>query len=406
MGPRKHFLDWLRVFALALLILFHVGCLYATWGYNLKSPRISPSVEWIMLAVSPWRMALLFVISGVACRHLLAKLGAGGLALERARRLLPPLLVGMFVVIPPQCYVELVAKGVTHEGYLRFWIFDYLRSDPALVAALQRPMPTYDHLWFIAYLLVYALIFALAAGLGRAVMGRQREAFAREPARPVLPLGVLLVAPALCLIGADFTIERVAPVTFWIGDDWGSHLKWGGLFLTGVLLAGRSDYWAWTQRHRVSLAMVALLCFSLQSANRAFWLTGLVTPIWSALGWSAASGLFAWSMIGALVGYAGRYLDRPSPQLAHLNEAILPVYVLHQPILLAAAYLLFPLRLSLALEASAIAAATFAGAFLTYEAAIRPFNPMRLLFGVKTRRRPEKTPSPVSGALIEEPPTA
>jgi glucan biosynthesis protein C len=184
-----------------------------------------------------------------------------------------------------------------------------------------------------------------------------------------------------------FLIERLAPVTFWIGNDWGAHLKWGGMFLIGVLLAGRPDYWAWTQRHRVSLATAALLFLALQSLNRAFWLTGLADPLWSAAGWSVASGLYAWTMIGALVGYAGRYLDRASPLLAHLNEAILPVYVLHQPILLIAAYLLFPLRLPWMEEAAAIAAVTLLGALAIYEAAIRPFGPMRVLFGLKRKRQ-------------------
>lgn len=52
MGPRRYFLDWLRVLAFALLILFHVGCLYATWSYNLKSPRILPQIDGLLLARS------------------------------------------------------------------------------------------------------------------------------------------------------------------------------------------------------------------------------------------------------------------------------------------------------------------------------------------------------------------
>src|SRR5471030_3340793 len=108
MGSRKYFLDWLRVCAFVVLIVFHVGCLYATWDYNIKSPRLVPMIDWALLALTPWRMALLFVISGVASRHLLAKLGAGGFARDRLRRLLPVILFGALVVIPPQTYIMLV----------------------------------------------------------------------------------------------------------------------------------------------------------------------------------------------------------------------------------------------------------------------------------------------------------
>jgi peptidoglycan/LPS O-acetylase OafA/YrhL len=399
MGPRKYFLDWLRVLAFALLILFHVGCLYASWDYNLKSPHILPGIDWVLLAIHPWRMALLFLISGVASRHLLAKLGAGGLALDRIWRILPPLLFGMFVVIPPETWVELVAKGVTRESYLRFWVFDYLRADQTLVAPLHKTMPTYDHLWFLAYLLAYALNFALLAGVWR-LAARLFGAGAQESA-PVVPLGVLLVGPGLWLVATQFLIERVAPETNWVGNDWGSHLKWGGMFLTGVLAAGRPDVWAWTRRWRGALAMAALLFLALQSLNRAWWLTGLADPFWSAAGWSIASGLFAWTTIGALLGLAGRHLDRASPWLSHLNEAILPVYVLHQPILLVAAFVLMPLGLPFAQEAALIAAITLVGALAIYEVAIRPFAVTRVLFGLKLKRR--GPPPSLSQPSPEEP---
>ncbi len=388
MGPRKYFLDWLRVIAFGLLILYHVGCLYATWPYNLQSPRNGSGIEWLLLALTPWRMALLFLISGVASRYLLVKLGPGGLALDRLRRLLPVLLFAMFVVIPPQTYVELLDKGLTHQDYLHFWLFSYLAADQTLVAPLHKTMPTYDHLWFLVYLLIYALVLAFVAGVAGflgGVFGVQR----RSPVdRWRLPLWLLLTAPALWLIGAIFVMERIRPATYWPGNDWGSHLKWAGMFATGVLLAVHDEYWDWVRRRRLALALVAVLFLVLQSINRAVWLTGLADPVWSAALWSIASGLYAWTIIGALAGYAGRYLNHPSALLSHLNEAILPVYVLHQPILLVAAYLMFPLRLPLTEEAAVLIAVTAFGSLAVYEIAIRPLAVTRFLFGLKPRVRP------------------
>jgi hypothetical protein len=71
--------------------------------------------------------------------------------------------------------------------------------------------------------------------------------------------------------------------------------------------------------------------------------------------------------------------------LSHLNEAVLPIYVLHQPILLFSAYYLFPLHLPLPAEAAAITLITAAGCFLIYEVLIRPFALCRFLFGLKPR---------------------
>jgi glucan biosynthesis protein C len=385
--PRKYYLDWLRVIAFGLLILFHVGCLYASWPYNLKSPHSLPQIDAVLLALNPWRLALLFLISGVASRFLLIKLGPGGLAKDRLLRLVPVLLFAMFVVIPPQTFVELLSKGVIHEGYFRFWVFSYLAADQHLVAPLHKTMPTSDHLWFVVYLLNYSLI--LAAGAGLAKLWPKGDG-SRVAGAPRLPLWVFVVAPALWLIVTIFLMERVFPQTFWVGNDWGAHLKWGGMFITGVLLAGRDDFWAWTRRTRGWLALLAGVFLALQSINHAFWLTGQIDPLWSAILWSLASGLFAWTMICALVGFAAHHLNQPSRLLSHLNSAILPVYVLHQPILLVAAYFVFPLGLPWPEEAALLVAITALGSFGLYEVAIRPFGLMRFLFGVK--RNVQTTP--------------
>jgi glucans biosynthesis protein C len=380
MGARKYFLDWLRVFAFLGLIVFHVGCLYASWDYNIKSPRLVPEIDWALLALTPWRMALLFMISGVASRHLIAKLGAGRFALDRARRLVPVILVGMFVVIPPQTYIMLIDRGLLHDGYLHFWIFSYLAADQTLVAPLHRTMPTYDHLWFIVYLLCYTLIFAAGAWLWSAC-GKLTPA--RPPSLTRPSLWLLLAAPPIWLILVNFLIERRLPVTFYVVNDWGSHLKWGGMFVAGLVFAPRDDYWSWVRRWRGGLLAMAVLFLALQSLSRAVWLNGQVPPLCSAVAWSAASSIYAWTMICAVCGYALEYLNKRSALLTHLNEAILPVYVLHQPILLIGAYYLFPEKLPLPVEGTLLVGICGLGALFIYEATIRPFRIVRILFGLK-----------------------
>jgi hypothetical protein len=307
-------------------------------------------------------MALLFMISGVACRYLIGKLGAGGFALDRLRRLLPVILFGMFVVIPPQTWIELVSKGVTGEGYLRFWWSSYLAADQSLVAPLGKTMPTWDHLWFLVYLLVYALLFALGF------------ATIRRPLLKPIPVGWLLLAPAVWLAVANLWIDAAQPLTHALVNDWGGHLKWTGMFAAGVLAATQPAFWNVVRDRRRMILAVAAALLAIQVMT-----TGLV--------WSAVSGLYAWAAICAACGFAHRHLDRSTALLSHLNEAVLPVYVLHQPILLLAAYCVFPLRAPVALEGPALAAITLAGAFAIHETLIRPFAFSRALFGLQPRIR-------------------
>ncbi|HEY0300043.1 MAG TPA: acyltransferase family protein, partial [Rhizomicrobium sp.] len=189
-----------------------------------------------------------------------------------------------------------------------------------------------------------------------------------------------LFAPALWLAAANIAI-LYRPLTHALVNDGAGHLKWAGMFAIGALCAMQEPFWEWVRRYRAALLALAAALYAVQS---------LVDDPW----WSAVSGLYAWAAICALCGYAYRYLNRPSALLSHLNEAVLPIYVLHQPILLIAAYLIFPLHLPLAAEAAALAAITGLGSFAIYEFAIRPIAPMRFVFGLKPMGRLRLTPPP------------
>jgi hypothetical protein len=363
METRKYFLDWLRVGAFALLTFYHVGMLYVSWPYNLKSPRLYPEIEPVMNALSAWRLALLFLISGVAACHLIGKLGPRAFALDRLRRLLPVILTGMFLVIPPQTYVALLSRGVLHMDFPTFWWTQYLRADQTLVRPFHMTMPTWDHLWFLVYLLIYALLAAALIGAARLLGAR---------AVPRIPPWILILAPPVWLAVSNLVILTRWPITDALVNDWGGHLKWAGLFVTGLLAAGQDRFWTLLQAHwGKALAVAAVLLWVQSHVN---------DPAWTVI-----SGLYAWAAICALCGLARAALNRPSKLLSHLNAAVLPVYVLHQPIMLVTAFWLFPLRLPLWEEVLLLAGATGLGSLAVYEAAIRPFALSRFLFGLKPK---------------------
>src|SRR5690606_39312296 len=62
--PRRHDIDALRVFAFALLILYHAGMVYvADWGFHIKSGYQAEWLQYPMIFLSRWRMPLLFARS-------------------------------------------------------------------------------------------------------------------------------------------------------------------------------------------------------------------------------------------------------------------------------------------------------------------------------------------------------
>ena len=94
-------------------------------------------------------------------------------------------------------------------------------------------------------------------------------------------------------------------------------------------------------------------------------------------------GFYGWAVILTLAGYASAYLNFNNRVLQYLTDAVLPVYVVHQPILLVAAYLLFPISLPLPVEVTALILITGAGSLAVYEVLVRRWRITRFLFGLK-----------------------
>ena len=63
---RRYDLDWLRMIAFALLMLFHTGMLFSTWSWHVKNLETSDYFDYVMRFLHSWRMPLLFFISGSA----------------------------------------------------------------------------------------------------------------------------------------------------------------------------------------------------------------------------------------------------------------------------------------------------------------------------------------------------
>ena len=78
---------------------------------------------------APWRLPLLFMISGLGTYYALGLRSAWPYARDRLGRLLLPLAFGMLAVIVPQVYVERISVGMPdrmsprdfHGSYLDFY---------------------------------------------------------------------------------------------------------------------------------------------------------------------------------------------------------------------------------------------------------------------------------------------
>jgi glucans biosynthesis protein C len=194
----------------------------------------------------------------------------------------------------------------------------------------------------------------------------------------VLPAAVLALARMLML-------DRF-PITHALIDDWYNHAHYLTVFLLGALMARVPGIWP-----RVA---------ALRWPGLALALTGWAAIIiWYALSHGAIAGtrwellvypmramyvLMAWSAILAACGFAQRHLDRDGPARRYLTEAVFPVYILHQTLIVVLAHALKPLQHAPGLEAMLLVVLVTVLSFTGFEI-VRRVPLLRPLFGLGPR---------------------
>jgi hypothetical protein len=382
---RRFGLDWLRIAAFGLLIFYHIGMFFVPWDWHVKTARPIAWIELPMLALNPWRLTLLFVVSGIASRVLLGKVARpGGFARQRTARLLIPLLAGMILFVAPQPWVELQEKAGYEAGFWTFWTEDYFEFG----ASTGLILPTYNHLWFVAYLWLYTLLLSGLAALPARWRTALQQGFER-----VFAGWRVFVVPALFLLAARVALYPAYPPTNALVGDWYNHAVYAGAFFLGAGLARAERLWRPIVAAWPAAALAALAGYGV----RAGILVQEGEP-GSALAALARAGFAvqAWGAILALLGFAQRHLHRDGPVRRYLTDAIFPYYIVHQTIIVLCGFWLKPLGLGAGGEFVVLVLATLAGCAATYEIA-RRIAFLRPIMGLKPRPAPARPQAAAAG---------
>ncbi|QGZ38536.1 surface polysaccharide O-acyltransferase-like enzyme [Pseudoduganella flava] len=388
-NERLYFLDWIRICAFFLLILYHTGMYYVTWDWHVKSPQAGHAIEPLMLLSSPWRLSLLFFVSGVASAFLARKLPAGRFLRQRSGRLLLPLLFGMLVIVPPQPYFEVVEK-LGYAGSYGDFMGLYLRAYHGFCKDGHcLDLPTWNHLWFVAYLWVYTLVLAaLLASIGSARIAAVGTRLAR-----LLTGWKAIVLPAALLGLVRIALKPYFEETHALVDDWFNHATYLPLFLAGAALAGQRAFWRELETLRFAALGIALACWA-----------ALVTYHWqpeAVQTWTTAAravwALCQWCAIVAVCGFGHRHLGFDSAKRRYLTQAVFPVYIAHQTLIVCFSRLLRTAALPPAVEGLVLVVLTLTASFGIFEV-VRRVPLLRPWFGLKRDEVPETAAVPAPRA--------
>lgn len=343
---RRYDIDWLRVIAIGLLLIYHIAVAFQPWGVYIGFIQSDKPLEslWIpMSMLNIWRIPLLFFVSGMGVCFAIRKRNWKELLLERTRRILVPFLFGMFIIVPLHVFV---------------WQ-KYYHQD---IQYMIHPV----HLWFLGNIFVYVIV--LSPLFFYIKQNESSTRFKRLKKLLGSPLGLLIIT-------ASFVVEvvLVRPEYY---ETYAMTLHGfllgllAFLFGFGMVYSGEAFWqnvlrWKW---HLLILAMlmylIRLFVFRLQAPNA---LKAIETCVW----------------IFSLLGLGYRYLNRPSKALYYLSRGAYPIYILHMLFLYAGSYLIFPLGIPTPIKFVLIVAFTMLGCFALYDLIIKRVAFLRPLFGLK-----------------------
>jgi glucan biosynthesis protein C len=329
---RQTYLDWLRIISILGVLFFHSAMPFvAEDGWHIKNAQTSNLMMESNHFLHLFRMPLLFFISGTVSYYMMQRRSTLNFIGLRFRRLFIPLLVGMFIIVPPQIYMERLANGY-HGSYWHFYksVFNFV------------PYPkgsfSWHHLWFIAYLFIYDLMFAPVFAW---MISSKSDGFKQRLA--ILASGkwvYLLMLPGI--LWFTFTSWDLPETNDLIHD--GSYFVYWLLFLLVgficILQPKLMDSLERNRRFALAVGFLSLMTWEVMRWN------GIepLHPGWPfqnimfSYGFTALRPIIAWGWVLALVGYGKRYLNRTHKVLKLFKPGCVSFYILHQTVIVLLVY--------------------------------------------------------------------
>ncbi|WP_018477866.1 acyltransferase family protein [Pontibacter roseus] len=375
---RRYELDWLRVLAFSLLIFYHTGMFFVSWEWHVKNNVLSETLELPMLFLSQWRMSLIFLISGAGVYLAMGYRGAGAFAMDRVKRILVPLLVGILVVVPPQVYFERLTQGHTYS-YASFWptIFEFI------------PYPegnfSWHHLWYLAYIFTYSLLLLPLLRFLRS----KRTDFTHGKG------WFLLLVPLLLSVG-EMLLREKFDATNALVDDWANHFLYGSLFLLGFgIISSPTLQDKIRQARWYSLGGSLLLVTVLYTR---YWLPdpdleGMELNLYWVL-----KSFNRWGWIMTILGFAMQHLNVRHRYLPLANQMVYPFYILHQTVIVVLGYYMREWPWPVAAKFALLVTATFLICFVLTRFVIMKVIWLRVPFGLKPEK---KKPAAIEPAPVQ-----
>lgn len=401
-SSRRYDLDWLRVFASYLLVLFHVAMVFNPAPfYHIRNVDLSFVMLIFCSFVSLWHMPLFFVLAGWSIFASLQNRTVKKFLRERVSRLVIPLLTSCIIFAPLIKYVELKSgidlnharllvstelqesfKSVIPSGLpvmppFRESFFEFL---PTFFTQLDRF--TWSHLWFLAYLLTFTLLYLpLFLKLIETQDSHRENTTETLSIRQLRPIGAIWVyMPIVPLIMIQLTLREHFAGIYNLYNDWANFAYYSTFLIAGFLLARYPTFEQavdreWKNALAIAIAFILILLLSVLGIVRSP--TVIMVSV----------AVTAWCFIVFLLGIARSYLITETPTLDYLSRSAFPVYILHQPAIVLIGFWLIQLPVGITPKFSILLIVSLMTTLVIYHFIVRPIPILCFLLGVKSNSK-------------------
>lgn len=356
-------LDWIRVIATLIVFLYHISMFFNPFAWHIKNNVINQSyILAFTLFVGTWIMPIFFAISGITTFHTLQSRSGKEFLHERFVRLGIPLVFGVFVLTPPQVYIERVThkqfEGTFVEFFPHYFNGLYLEINGTGNFAFVGL-----HLWYVFVLLIFSLLLL--------------PILLKVKVSTNFNYLHYVFIPCLLLVVAVF-VEIVN-----LGG-WGIPY-YLFIYFMGFIFFSQKSFKDFIQKNSFLLGAIALISSIIYLFGMMNELSGKSTLV--SLFFNYIKVLNCWNWLLFIFYLGDKYLSKPKKGLKYLIQASMPFYVLHQPIIVGIAFFLYPLSWNTPNKLLFLTLVSLVVIMVIYHFVIQHFSLFRVVFGLKGKSK-------------------
>ncbi len=350
MLERRYDIDWIRVIAIALLMVYHVAIVFQPWGLMIGFMTNTQNWESLWLPMSflnIWRIPILFFIAGMGLYFSFRNRSWKELLKERLLRIGLPLLFG-FVVIAP-VYLFILQKYYD-------WKFQYKLHA--------------GHLWFLGNILCYVILTIAPLYYIRKVASKSTIVKIRMALSGVITLPIIIVCFVMETIIVNPPVYEMYAETI--------HGFFLGLlaFVFGIIFAFLdNNFWKMLTRYRWLFLCISAFFFTIRAGNYFYFPQRINMPVETCF----------W--IFTVFAFANKHLNFSNTALRYLSKAAYPAYIVHMIFLGLSCMTVLPLTIQVQLKFLMVLIGTTTGSLLFYEFLIKRNKYIGTLFGIIDNRK-------------------